>query len=225
MRQIAYLVGIVAVIAFASHQAFQPSRAGTPGLFLWMGIPTVALAAIGVARAWRDGVARDWFRVRGGDFTRGFVGAVILVAGAYAFSKVLKLPQILWVARIYDQLGDPAELRKHVTAVVAAIVVTAAAEEITWRGLVTSLLEEKIGSRRAWVWSAVLYAVAHVPTLWALSDPNAGKNPVIVLAALVCGLVWGYMARRFDRLVPGIFSHVLFDWAVMMMFRLWGPSV
>jgi membrane protease YdiL (CAAX protease family) len=71
----------------------------------------------------------------------------------------------------------------------------------------------------------VLYAIAHVPTLWALKDINAGPNPVLVMAALGCGLVWGYMARRFERLVPGMISHVLFDWTVMMMFRLWGPSV
>ena len=108
---------------------------------------------------------------------------------------------------------------------VLAIIVIAIAEEVLWRGLVVSLLEEMIGSRRAWVWAAVLYSVAHAPTIWALRDPVAGPNPVIVLAALGCGLVWGGMARSFERLLPGIFSHVLFDWTVIMMFRLWGPSV
>ena len=32
-------------------------------------------------------------------------------------------------------------------------------------------------------------------------------------------------ARLRDRLTPSIVSHGLFDWAVLMMFRLWGPSV
>lgn len=225
MRQVAYLVGIVAVIAFASHMAFQPSRAGTPGVFLWIGAPTVALAIAGCVRAWQDGVLRDWFRIRSGDFTRGFLGAALLFAGSFAFSKSLKLPQLLWLARLYDQLGDPAVLRKNVSLVVVALVLTAIAEEIVWRGLVVSLLEEKVGSRRAWIVSAILYALAHVPTIWALADINAGPNPLLVLAALGAGIVWGFMARRFERLVPGIFSHVLFDWTVVMMFRLWGPSV
>jgi membrane protease YdiL (CAAX protease family) len=225
VRQVGYLVGIVAVIAFAAHMGFQPSRAGSPVVFLWMGVPTVALAIAGCVRAWQDGVLRDWFRIRSGDFTRGFIGAALLFGGSFAFSKTLKLPQILWVARLYDQLGDPAVLRKNVSVVVAGIVILSIAEEIVWRGLVMSLLEEKVGSRRAWIVSALLYALAHVPTLWALADVNAGPNPVLVLAALGAGLVWGFMARRFERLVPGMFSHVLFNWTVIMMFRLWGPSV
>ena len=108
---------------------------------------------------------------------------------------------------------------------VLAIVVLAVAEEIVWRGLVTSLLAELVGTQRAWVYAAVLYALAQVPTLWALADPVAGLNPVLPVAALASGLVWGFMARRFGRLLPGIFSHVLFDWTVLMMFRLWGPSI
>jgi membrane protease YdiL (CAAX protease family) len=225
VRQVGYLVGIVIVIAFASHMAFQPERAGTPAVFVWMGVANVALAIVGCVRAWQDGVLKQWFRVKAGDFTIAFVSAAVLFGGSFAFSKSLKLPQVMWLARLYEQLGDAAELRKHVTWVVIAIVVTAVAEELVWRGLVVSLLEEKIGSRRAWLYSAVLYAVAHVPTIWALKDINAGPNPMLVIAALSCGIVWGFMARRFERLVPGMISHVLFDWTIMMMFRLWGPSV
>jgi uncharacterized protein len=225
VRPVAYLVGIVLVIAVASHQAFQPQRAGTPAFFLWIGVPTLALAIVGAIRARSEGVLREWFRPRTGDFSRGFLGAAILFGASFAFTKTLELPHIMWVARLYEQIGDAADLRQHVGAVVFTIIVIAAAEEVLWRGLVTSLLEEKVGSRRAWVWSAVLYAVAHVPTIWALKDPNAGLNPLVPMAALAAGLVWGFMARRFQRLFPAIVSHALFDWTVMMMFRLWGPSV
>lgn len=225
MPQVGFLVGIVGVIAVATHFGLQPSRAGQGTAFLWIGVPTVVLAALGVIRAHRDGTLGDWFRVKSGDFTRGFGAAALLFGAAFLVTKSLGLPRILWVARAYEQLGDAADLRKRVALVVVGIVVTAIAEEILWRGLVTSLLEEKIGSRRAWVWAAVLYAVAQVPSAWALSDPNAGPNPLLIVAALGCGLVWGFMARRFERLLPSIFSHLLFSWTVMMMFRLWGPSV
>lgn len=225
MRQVGYLVGIVVTIAVASHFAFQPSRAGTPAFYLWMAVPTVALAIAGCVRAHQDGVLRQWFRLRAGDLTIGILSAGVLFAGSWAFSKTLKLPQVLWLARLYDQVGDAAALRKHVSLLIAVMVLMAVAEEVVWRGLVVSLLEEKIGSRRAWVWSSVLYAVAHVPTIWALADINAGPNPLVVAAALGAGLVWGFMARRFERLVPGMISHVFFDWVVLMMFRLWGPGI
>ena len=35
----------------------------------------------------------------------------------------------------------------------------------------------------------------------------------------------GDRGERFERLLPGIFSHILFAWTVLMMFRLWGPSI
>jgi membrane protease YdiL (CAAX protease family) len=104
-------------------------------------------------------------------------------------------------------------------------VVAATAEEIVWRGLVTRQIAEVAGSRSAWLWAAALYALAQAPTLYRLRDPVAGINPILVLAALGLGLVWGGMSRVFGRLVPGILSHAAFDWCVIMMFRLWGPGV
>lgn len=227
MRNTLYLAGIVLAVGIASHLAFAESRAGSRWVFIFMAIPTVVLAAIGMARAFQDGVLKDWVAVKGGDFTRGFASAAILFGGAYGFSKYLTpptAPQAVWLARLYDQVGDPAELRKNVGTVVAAIAIMAAAEELLWRGFVTGLLEEKVGSRRAWIYSAGLYAIAHIPTAWQLKG-SSGPNPLVVLAALACGLLWGFMARRFGRLLPSFFSHVLFDWTVLMMFRLWGSSI
>jgi hypothetical protein len=59
--------------------------------------------------------------------------------------------------------------------------------------------------------------------MWALRA-GEGLNPVLVIAALGGGLLWGAMARLFGRLVPGMIAHVLFDWAVVIVFPLWGGS-
>ncbi len=226
--QYGFLGAIVVTIAIASHFAFQVERAGRFQFVLVMAAPTLIFAAYGIHRAWKDGVLKSWITVRSGDFTRGFAAAGVLFGLAYGASRLIApvgSPRESWLARIYLQLGDPTTLRKNVAFVVGVIIVMAIAEEIVWRGLVTSLLEEVIGTRRAWVWAAVLYAVAHLPAVWGLRDPVAGANPFMPLAALGAGLLWGGMARRYERLLPSIFSHVLFDWTVVMMFRLWGPSV
>lgn len=240
MRSAVYLAAIVVAIAAGSHFAFQLVRAGEPSFALWIAVPTVVIAVIGAVRAQREGnlyrrhsfdeggAGAGWLNVRSGDFTRGFAASGLLFGGAYAFMRFVA-PQgsdrESWVARFYLQIGDPTSLRKHVAMVVFAVIVMAAAEELVWRGLVISLLEEHVGSSRAWVWAAVLYAAAHLPTVWALRDPIAGLNPLLPIATLASGLVWGFMARRFERLLPGIFSHILFAWTVLMMFRLWGPSI
>jgi membrane protease YdiL (CAAX protease family) len=221
-------LGITIVIAVGATFAFSLERAGTKSFWAWAVLPSVGLAGLGLARAYRDGELRDWLKFVWGDPTRGIVSAAVMVAAALAFVHVVApagSPRESWMARLYLQFGDPAALREHAVEVAAVIVVAAAAEEIVWRGLVTQLLAEAIGSRRAWVWAAVLYAVAHVPTVYCLRDPVAGANPVLVLAALALGLFWGGMARAFGRLTPGILSHIAFDWCVIMMFRLWGPGV
>jgi membrane protease YdiL (CAAX protease family) len=240
VRNLAYLASIVVAIAAGAHFAFQLTRAGQPSFLVCLAVPTVLIAIAGAVRAYRDGDlyrrssfdegggGAGWLNVRSGDFTRGFAGAALLFGGAWGFMKLVApvgSDRESWLARLYLQVGDPTTLRKSVAFVVVSILVLAIAEEVVWRGLVTSLLEEYVGSRRAWVWQAVLYAAAQLPTLWALRDPVAGLNPILPAAALVSGLVWGFMARRFGRLLPGIFSHVLFDWTVLMMFRLWGPSI
>jgi membrane protease YdiL (CAAX protease family) len=221
------LVLIVAVIAVTSYFGFLSDRAGERSFWLLAGGPVIAIAPIALWKAWKDGELALSLRPRAGDFTLGALSAAGLFLGAYAFSKFVTpngSPRAIWLARLYLQLGDPSTLRAHSSALVAGLIAVAAAEEIVWRGLVTSLLAEMIGSRWAWIASAALYAVAYVPAMWALAAPS-GPNPILPLAALGAGLVWGGMARRVDRLIPGIVSHALFDWCIVVIFRLWGESL
>jgi membrane protease YdiL (CAAX protease family) len=221
------LTFIVALVAATSYLAFRSERAGEGSFWLLAGGPVVALAPIALWRGWKDGELAAWMRPKAGDFTLGFLSAALLFLGAYAFSRLVTpngSPRAIWLARLYLQLGDPSALRAHAMRLFAALIAVAAAEEIVWRGLVASLLAEVIGSRWAWAASAALYATAYLPTMWALAAPS-GPNPILPIAALGAGLVWGGMARRFDRLTPGIVSHALFDWCVVVMFRLWGESL
>jgi hypothetical protein len=219
---------VVGVTGAASYFGFGLERAGTLGFWVCVGAPTFALAAVAVVRARRDGELRGWLRFVWGDPTRGIVSAALLVIIALGVVHALApagSPRESWMARMYLQFGHPGILRDNAALVAAGVISITAAEEIVWRGFVTTLLAEKIGSRRAWIVAAVLYAVALAPTAWALRDPVAGLNPMPALAALGLGLAWGAMARATGRLVPGILSHAAFDWCVIMMFRLWGPSV
>jgi membrane protease YdiL (CAAX protease family) len=228
LAPLAWPIAVTVVIALASSLAFSVDRAGTPSFWAWAVLPGVTVAVLGLLRAHRDGELRDWIRFVWGDPTRGIVSAGLLVGASIAFVHVAApagSPRESWMARLYLQFGDPAALREHAVEVAAVVIVAATAEEIVWRGLVTRQIAEVVGSRTAWIWAAVLYALAHAPTIYSLRDPVAGPNPVLVLAALALGLVWGAMTRVFGRLMPAILSHVAFDWCVIMMFRLWGPPV
>jgi membrane protease YdiL (CAAX protease family) len=52
--------------------------------------------------------------------------------------------------------------------------------------------------------------------------PSVGKNPLVILAALFCGAVWGFLVARKQRLPPALLSHALFTYAMTSEFRLWG---
>ena len=220
----AFIALAVALTGACSYFAFSPARSGTISFWALALVPTVVLAGAASVWAHREGLLAEWLSPRWGDFTRGALGAVGLFAAAWGATRVLAptgSPREIWLVSLYGQIGDPRVLQAYAPLVAAAVAVAALAEELLWRGAVTQLLAERVGSRLAWVWAAGLYALAFVPTAWALRA-GEGYNPLLVLAAGGAGLVWGGMARVFGGLAPSILAHALFDWAVLMMFPLWG---
>jgi len=222
------IAAIVVVVGVTRRLAFDLDRAGATSFWLYAIVPVVLLAVIALVRAARDGEVAELIRPGWGDATHGILSATLLFGVTLAVVRTVApvgSARESWVARIYLQLGDPGWLRANMGMVAAFIVVAAAAEEIVWRGLVTRLIAERVGSRFAWVWAAIPCALAEVPTAWALRDPEAGLNPMLIVAAVGLGLAWGALARWRRRLAPSILSHVAFDWCVVMLFRLWGSGV
>jgi membrane protease YdiL (CAAX protease family) len=228
VKTLGFVSFIAAVVAVASYMACNEEIAGTARVALLAVGPTLVVGIAGAYMLHREELLLPLLTFRPGDFTRGFLAALLLFGGAFVathFFLPLTSTRASWLLRMYLQIGDPKELREHVPAVVVAMAFAAIGEELVFRGIVPTLLEGMLGSRRAWIYSACLYAAAQVPTAFALRTKEAGANPLLPLAALGAGLVWGYMTRRWGRLWPAIISHALFDWCVIMMFRLYGPSV
>lgn len=178
------------------------------------------MTAVTCLRLARRGEVREQLMPRSGDLAVGFGIAAALYIAAMLIQSLLSDAQQMWLLRIYILLGDPSVSSYHLVA--AMIFVIAALEEVVWRGLVMRMLEERLGSRRGWLLSTALYGLAHLPTVWLLSAPRAGPNPLIGAAAFGCGLVWGFAANRTQRLAPAVFAHALFTWAVVE-FPLWRP--
>jgi membrane protease YdiL (CAAX protease family) len=224
----AFVAAAVATTGSTAYFAFESGRSGTLAFWALAAAPSVLLAVVGLAWAKHEELLGDWLVPKSGDFTLGVAGAAAFFGGAWAGVRVVAPPgstREIWLASLYGQIGDPRGLQAHAPAVAATIAVAAFSEEVLWRGAVTRLVAERAGSRWAWIWAAGLYALAYVPTAWSLraSDgAGGGLNPALPLVALAGGLLWGAMARVLGRLTPGILAHALFDWAVLMMFPLWG---
>jgi len=88
------------------------------------------------------------------------------------------------------------------------VVVIGPGEEIFWRGTVQKGLEKKFGGLMGLITGALFYSLVHV---WAL-------NLTLLLAALVCGVVWGWMYYVEDNLAPLIVSHSLWSLLIFVIF-------
>jgi membrane protease YdiL (CAAX protease family) len=220
------LIALVTTVAVAlgiglASRAFV---AGEPLMFLFAGAPYAVLGGVSLTRMLRRGELGERLRPRPGDVSFGGVVALLLYAAALV-GRLLVTPHGSaregWLMRVYLQVGEPELVQAHMATLVPALALVAAFEEITWRGMVFPSLAERFGMRAAFPLTAVLYALAHAPTIWLLRDPFAGPNPVVVLAALGCGLVWGTIVGRTARLPVVIISHALFTTAVLVYFPLW----
>jgi membrane protease YdiL (CAAX protease family) len=215
------IVLVVLCVAAANAFAFRPELAASYKFWLGVGLPYLALAGLALHYLWDQGTLVDKLRPRWGDLSIGAVTAMLLLFGSWAGRAVLApiaTPRHAWLLRIYLQVGDTDAIQRSIplTLVVLAIPIL---EELVWRGLVLSELEARLGSRRAWPLAALLYALAHVPTVFTLSDPIAGPNPLLATAALGCGIVWSFSAVILKRLPPVMFSHMAFTYFTVVQFR------
>lgn len=215
------VVGLVGTgLWFATSAAAQAA----PAIYFYLLVPYLLLGLLTLGRMYRDGTLLDLFRWRGGDITFGAALALGIGAVLYLGKSVLIAPGSageLWLLRIYMQLGSISSSSTTIAWTSAAILAIALLDELTWRGLVQQILEERIGVRRGWIVCAILYGIAHVPAAIQLDMPTAGRNPLPVLASVFVALVLGFLVGRIQRLPPALIAHAMLSYAITMQFRLW----
>ncbi len=221
---LAIVVVTTLVTAIAVAFAIHPSADGAWSLWLGLGIPYLVLGGYALYLMYDAGTLLERLTPRGGDFTLGVLVAAGLLFASWALRANVAPAGTAaqgWVAQVYLALGDPSVIQRSAQLTIALLMV-AALQELTWRGMVQDALEDLLGSRRGWVVTAGLFAAATGPTLIALRDPLAGPNPVLFVAALGCGMVWGFTTRIVGRLWPAMFSHMAFLYFSAVQFHIPG---
>lgn len=85
------------------------------------------------------------------------------------------------------------------------------AEEIFWRGFIQAQIYSKLVKPLPSILiSTLLYTLVHI---WSL-------NLMLLIAAFLCGLFWGFIFYRYKSLVPVIISHSLWDFAIFILLPL-----
>lgn len=204
--------------------SFRDSAADSWQFWLGVSLPYLLLVPLALHKMWIRGTLVDLLTPRWGDLSIGALSMMGLLFASWAARHVLTpalTARQAWLFRIYLQLGNPEHLQRS-TAYTLLILAVCAAEELVWRGMVLGDLTERFGRRAALPFSALAYGASALPTLWLLRDPTAGLNPLLVTAAVGCGLIWSFLAAQLGRLTPVMISHMAFTYFSIVQFRLPG---
>ena len=90
------------------------------------------------------------------------------------------------------------------------LLVIAPAEEIFWRGFVQRKYSEKWGKWPGFLLAVTVYSLVHV---WSF-------NLMLIGAATVAGLFWGFMYLKYNSIVPGIISHAVWDLFIFVLYPI-----
>lgn len=139
----------------------------------------------------------------------GLLTAVVLYCIFWLGNQLVRecLPQLAGhIGKLYHLKGDASTLR----VVLLLGLVIGPCEELVWRGAIQRALSVQLGSVRGLFITTVLYAAAHL----------SSGNPLLPLAAFVCGLFWGVLVQRTGSLLLAVVSHTAWDLAVYVFLPL-----
>jgi uncharacterized protein len=105
---------------------------------------------------------------------------------------------------IYGFKGGAAPIR----ILVLMALIIGPGEELFWRGFLQKRFSKHFGTVAGYGIATVLYAGVHV----------ASGNVMLVLAAMVCGVFWGFLYYRYNSMIINIVSHTVWDIAVFLIF-------
>ncbi len=200
---LACLLGVVFSVLF------QTGRLG-PFDFWWGMALAVALAtalAFVTDRGYAGRLREDLARGLGRKVGLGLVSAAVLY-GVFAAGRAASLTKLPFagtgIDSVYALKSGAATLR----LVLLLVLIIGPGEEFFWRGFLQENLGKRFGRAAGFVVTVVVYTAVHI----------ASGNVMLILAAGVCGVFWGWMYKAFRSALLNAVSHTVWDLLVFVLF-------
>lgn len=87
------------------------------------------------------------------------------------------------------------------------LVIIGPGEELFWRAAIQRRLQDKLGPWPGFILATLVYTAVHIPS----------GNIMLVLAAAVCGVAWGFLYMRYNSMVLNIVSHTIWDIMIFLV--------
>jgi uncharacterized protein len=174
----------------------------------WMTVNLVILIgwAAAISPAFRSSISKD---VRVGlpkKIALGLASAAVLYVVFFVgniVSRKLFPFAAQNIAAVYDFKSGIAPARVWILM----ICVIGPGEEIFWRAYLQRTLARRLGRWPGFLLATALYAGVHA----------GSGNVMLVIAALVCGLFWGWLYLRFNSITLNVVSHTVWDVTVFLV--------
>jgi len=208
--QNARLVGAAGAVPAALFIAlFRLKRLGPLDFWAWLSLNIVIVVGMsfvidrGYARRLREDLRSGLARKA----ALGIASAAALY-GVFAVGRIVALRIFPFAAA---GIGDVYALKAGapVLRIVLLIgLIIGPGEELFWRGFFQERTSATTSPLLGFALTALLYTAVHL----------ASGNLMLVLAAAVCGVFWGWLYRRFRSPALNVVSHTLWDLAVFIVF-------
>jgi membrane protease YdiL (CAAX protease family) len=206
-ERISFLAAALAAFVFVPLFAFR--RIDGFDFWWWMSlnVAVVVGAAFILDKSYFGLILEDLKQGLGKKIGLGFLSAVFVYAVFFIGNEAA-----WWlfpfagndIQGIYSFKSHASVLR----IVFSMILLIGPGEELFWRGYLQRIWEKRFGRVGGYLLAACFYALVHA----------ASGNIMLVLAAGVCGLFWGFLFLRYRSFVLNCISHILWD---LMIFVFW----
>ncbi len=127
---------------------------------------------------------------------------VLFLAGDYFSSLIFD-----FAGRQIDNIYATKSQSGQIFIGLALFLLIGPAEEIFWRGFAQHHLSLDYGETRGFLITAVVYTFVHI---WSF-------NFILIMAALICGLFWGWLYKKYKSIWPCIISHAIWDVVIFII--------
>ncbi len=184
---------------------------GSFDFWWWMSANLLVLLAVAglVDAQWRHALASDLGDRPVRKIVLGLLSAAVLY-GVFWWgnrtSRYLFAGAAHDIAAIYSFKGQAPALR----IVLLMLFVIGPGEELFWRGFLQRRFQDTLGRWSGWLLATAVYAAIHLAT----------GNPILVLAAGVCGAFWGWLYLHYRSMLLNAVSHTVWDIVIFVLFPL-----
>jgi hypothetical protein len=198
--------GAVAAVLFIALFRFR--HLGPLDFWAWLAMNIAVVVALGFAvdRGYGRRIREDF---RSGPLRKVVIGVVSAIAlyAVFAAGRTAALGLFSFasegIERVYALRSGVPLFR---VALLIAVLI-GPGEELFWRGFFQENAGAGTGGRAGFILTSLLYTSVHL----------ASGNIMLVLAAAVCGVFWGWLYLRFRSPLLNVVSHTVWDLLVFVI--------